>query len=204
MGQSRPPTTTKTTEHSCICRLRGNKHIPEPKASHKFRLETKPANTTTYGINGQILVNCSDSHKTEFTAQYIPHWTLIKETETLIVLLKTYDMVLGIPWLQDQQPKIDWVAGKILGLFGERGKVSRPANEENLGENQLQVELLTATAFADLITGSKVEYCALIEVSGGISLGATRMTGKPRRFLVVWKQAGHISRVSSCRKKKEQ
>jgi hypothetical protein len=159
-----------------------------PRLVEKLGLSTKKANITTLGINGQVLEKSDDSRMVELSVQYMPHRVSIVESDVLVVPIQAYDMVLGTPWFRDQRPLIDWARGMVLGLLGSRGAI--PVENVDVGStgdagvsgHHGQIDILCATAFAELVKSSDVEFCGLVEVSDRYSLGVTQQSGK--RYLL--------------------
>jgi hypothetical protein len=164
-----------------------------PRLVERLGLSTRKANKTTLGINGQVLMHSDAAHATELTVQYMSHRAPIVESDVLVVPIQAYDMVLGTPWFRDQRPLIDWARGEVLGLLGSRGAIPAGVDTEidadSSGDAGVsghqqngQVEIICATAFAELVNSSDVEFCGLIEVSDRVSLGVTQQSGK--RYLL--------------------
>jgi hypothetical protein len=166
-----------------------------PRLVEKLGLSTEKANIATLGIDGKVLESRDDSRKVELTAQYMSHRAPIIESDVLVVPIEAYDMVLGTPWFRDQKPVIDWTRGCVLGLLGSRGVVPRDAiNVDGVGvDNQNssdaegsghhgQIEVICATAFANLINGNNAEYYGLIEVSDGSLRAMRQQSGKRYLF----------------------
>lgn len=66
-----------------------------PEMTNKLELTIKPAHTTIYSINSQVLKDSDNSCKVEFTTQYMLYYTLVI-VEVYIVPLMAYDIILGI------------------------------------------------------------------------------------------------------------
>ena len=89
-----------------------------PNLLRKLRLgdEARPANVTTFGLNGQILQNAKDSRKIDLRVRYSDDLNKATKRDILCVPIKDYDLVLGLPWFKNHKPEIDWEANRVLGL----------------------------------------------------------------------------------------
>jgi hypothetical protein len=84
-------------------------------------LADKPAYVTTLGLNGHVMAHASESRKTMFTVQYMEQLSPVQESEVLIVPMRAYDLVLGLPWFQSRNPDVDWQSGRLFALRTPRG-----------------------------------------------------------------------------------
>jgi len=57
------------------------------------------------------MVHARESHKTAMTVQYIDHLAPVHEAEVLVVPMRAYDLVLGLPWFKTRKLEIDWATG---------------------------------------------------------------------------------------------
>jgi len=79
-------------------------------------LADEPAYVTTLGLNLKVMAHESDSRKTAFTVTYMEHLLPVQEWEVLVVPMRAYDLVLGLPWFQSRNPDVDWQHGRLLAL----------------------------------------------------------------------------------------
>jgi len=79
-------------------------------------LADKPADVTTISLNGQIMAHVSKSQRTMFTMQYMEHSSPVQESELLVLPMRAYDLVLGLPWFQSRKPEVEWQCGRQLAL----------------------------------------------------------------------------------------
>src|SRR5258705_6230940 len=86
------------------------------KLVRSLGLETSAAYTTTRGLDGRILAHARNSQKLNLTMQYLPQLTPVEELDVLVVDMKAYDIVLGIPWFEIHNPDIDWVRKRLISL----------------------------------------------------------------------------------------
>jgi hypothetical protein len=87
-----------------------------PRLRKRLGLADEPAYVMTLGLNGQVMAHASDSRKTAFTVQYMEHLSPVQEAEVLVVPMRAYDLVLGLPWFQSRNPDVDWQSGRLLAL----------------------------------------------------------------------------------------
>jgi len=87
-----------------------------PRLRKRLRLADEPAYVTTLGLNGEVMAHASESQRMAFTVQYIEHLSPVQESEVLVVPMRAYDFVLGLPWFQSRNPDVDWQRGRFLAL----------------------------------------------------------------------------------------
>jgi hypothetical protein len=87
-----------------------------PRLRTRLGLADEPAYVMTLGLYGHVMAHASDSRKTTFTVQYMGHLTAVQESEVLVVPMRTYDLVSGVPWFQSRNPDVDWQSGRLLAL----------------------------------------------------------------------------------------
>ena len=63
----------------------------------RLGLVDEPAYVTTRGLNGQVMAHTSGSRETALTVQYMEHISPGPEWEVLVVPMRAYDLVLGLP-----------------------------------------------------------------------------------------------------------
>ena len=80
-----------------------------------FRNQTHPAYVTTHGLDGTIMARAKDSRKLSLKLQYLPHLP-VNEPDFLVVKMRPYDLVLGLPWFAKHGPDIDWVKKRQISL----------------------------------------------------------------------------------------
>jgi len=162
------------------------------------------AHITTLDLGGQIMQHAKDSRKTPITVQYMKHPAPVTEPEVLVVPMRAYDLILGLPWFRTRNLEIDWNLRRLTALRSPNGPQpadilsgeDKPAPEahETLPERDEDtpapdIELLGATPFDDLLAGEEViEAFALRtgECTGllGATIEITTLSGeKPRRCM---------------------
>jgi len=53
-------------------------------------------------------MHAREFHKSAMTAQFIDHLSPVGGPEMLVILMRVYNLVLGVPWFKTQKPEIDW------------------------------------------------------------------------------------------------
>jgi hypothetical protein len=71
-----------------------------PRLLLRLGLRHQAAHTTTLGLNGHVIEHANDSRKTTISVQYLKHLAPVDESEVVVVLIKAYDLVLGLPWFR--------------------------------------------------------------------------------------------------------
>ena len=87
-----------------------------PRLRKGLGLADEPAYVTTVGLNGQVLAYASKRRKTAFTVQLMAHLSPVQESEVLVMPMRAYDGVLGLPWCQSRNPDVDWQRSRLLAL----------------------------------------------------------------------------------------
>jgi hypothetical protein len=87
-----------------------------PRLQKLLGLVEEAAYVTTLCPNGQVMAYTSESRKTAFTVQYMEHLAPVQESEVLVMPMRAYDLVLGLPWFQSRNPDVDWQPGRLLAL----------------------------------------------------------------------------------------
>ena len=170
-----------------------------PSLLRKLELPHEPAFTSTQGLNGQVMMSAKESRKASLLVQYFEHLKPVDESEVLVVPMKAYDLVLGLPWFKARNPEIDWTKGRLTALRTpngpQRAKIPEAdrasplpeRGEENTNdEPPPDIQLLGATAFGHLLASEEVAEAFAIrlgECQGllGASLeGITEGEGNPR------------------------
>ena len=87
-----------------------------PRLRKQLGIADEPAYVTTLGLNGHIMAHVSERQKTTFTVRYMEQLSLVQESKVLVVPVRAYDLVLGLPWFQSRNPDVDWQCGRLLAL----------------------------------------------------------------------------------------
>jgi len=74
--------------------------------------------------------HAKDSRKTWITVQCVDSLTLVDRSNVLVVPMRTYDLVLGLPWFPKQNPDIDWAR---LTPCDHRVRVERRNDTDDYG-----------------------------------------------------------------------
>ena len=131
--------------------------------------------------------------------RYFEHLKPVDESEVLVVPMKAYDLVLGLPWFKGRNPEIDWTKGGLTALRTpdgpQRAKIAeadRPSPLPERGEENTNdelppdIQLLGATAFGHHLASEDVVEAFAIRLGEwqgllGASLeGITEGEGNPR------------------------
>jgi hypothetical protein len=87
-----------------------------PRLRKRLGLADEPAYVTTLGLDGQIMAHASESRKTTFTVQYMEQLSPVQESEVLVVPMRAYDLIFGLPWFESRNPDVDWQCSRLLAL----------------------------------------------------------------------------------------
>jgi hypothetical protein len=118
-----------------------------------------------------------DSRKTTISAQYFDHLSRVDEPDVLVVPIKAYDLVLGLPWFRARNQEIDQSPNRLLSLRTPGGSGSHGSEDTQLSQPEgsgVSIETLSATAFGDLLASEKVAGAFALPIEDCIGLlGAT-------------------------------
>jgi hypothetical protein len=87
-----------------------------PKLVQLLGLQTQSAFTTTRSLDSRILASMQNSQKLLLRLQYLPQLAPVDESDVLVVKMTSYDLVLGIPWFEKNNPDIDWSRKRLIAL----------------------------------------------------------------------------------------
>jgi len=145
-----------------------------PKLLRSLGLRHQAAHTITLGLNGHVIVHANDSRKTTIAVQYLKHLAPVDESEVLVVPIKEYDLVPGLPWFRARNLEIHWSKRLLLSLRNPTGSDSQDTLQNKQEESGVSIELLSATAFDDLLAGEEVTAAFALKIGHCIELlGAT-------------------------------
>jgi hypothetical protein len=68
-----------------------------PQLLNRLRLPNQAAHITTPGLDGQVVAQARESRKMAMTVQYMDHLVTVDESEVLVIRMRAYDLVTGIP-----------------------------------------------------------------------------------------------------------
>jgi len=144
-------------------------------------------------------MSAKDSRKASLLVQYFEHLKLVDESEVVVVPIKAYDLVLGLPWFKARNLEIDWTKGRLTALRTpngpQRAKIpevdhASPLPERGEGNTNVDpppdIQLIGATAFDHLLASEEVVEASTIQLGEcqgllGASLEAiTEGEGNPR------------------------
>jgi hypothetical protein len=92
-------------------------------------------------------------------AQYFDHLTPFNKRKVLVVPIKAYKLVLGLPWFRTRNPETDWSQHSVLSLWTPCGSGSHGTEDSQLGQpeaNIVSIETLLGTSFGDLLASEQV------------------------------------------------
>ena len=136
--------------------------------------------------------HANDSRKTRITVQYLDFLAPVDASDVLVVPMRAYDLVLGLPWFQKRNPDIDWAHRRLTSLRSPSAsgvkemtpmstavasKVSEAENN-NVNDQLLgrcpEIQTHGATAFDDLLASDEVVTAFALQI-GELTglLGAT-------------------------------
>jgi hypothetical protein len=165
-----------------------------PRPRKPLGLADEPAYITSLGLNGHVMAHASESRKTMFTVQYMENLSPVQESHVLVVPMRDYDWVLGLPWFQSRNPDVDWQSGRLLALRTAGGAEvvaldrvdhqecpgnapGSTAREEACSEGGgciPDIQILGSTAFDDLLASEQVVGTFFLRVGDCTGLlGAT-------------------------------
>jgi hypothetical protein len=140
-----------------------------PSLLRKLELPHEPAFTSTQGVNGQVMMSAKESQKAGLLVQYFERLKPVDKSEVLVVPMKAYDLVLGLPWFKARNPETNWTKGQLTALRTpngpQRAKIPEADHASSLperGEGDTNVDpspdiqLLGATAFNHLLASEEV------------------------------------------------
>ena len=55
-----------------------------------------------------VMQHANDSRKTRITVQCVDYLAPVDRSDVLVVPMRAYDLLLGLPWFPKQNPDIDW------------------------------------------------------------------------------------------------
>jgi hypothetical protein len=68
-----------------------------PKLHKNLTKSHEVAHTATLGLGGQIMQHAKDCRMTSITVQYMEHLAPGTDPEVLVVPMRAFDLVLGLP-----------------------------------------------------------------------------------------------------------
>jgi hypothetical protein len=68
-----------------------------PQLLNRLQLPNEAAHITTPGLDGQVVAQARESRKMAMKVQYMDHLVTVHESEVLVIRMRAYDLVTGIP-----------------------------------------------------------------------------------------------------------
>jgi hypothetical protein len=69
-----------------------------PRLLKRLGISHEAAHITTLGLNGGVMQHAKDSRKTRITVQYMDYLAPVDESDVLVLPMRVYDLLLGLPW----------------------------------------------------------------------------------------------------------
>jgi len=144
--------------------------IMAPKLLKWLGISHEAAHITTLSRDGGVMQHAKYSRKTWITIQHLDYLAPVNESDVLVVILRAYDLVLGLPLVHKRNPDINWAHRRLTALlsWGAHGveemtpmtmavasKVSEAENDNFQGRGP-DKQTLSATAFYDFLASDEV------------------------------------------------
>jgi len=84
------------------------------------------------------------------------HLAPVEASEVVLVPIKAYDLVLGLPWFRARYPDTPWSKKLLLSSMNPTGSDTHNTLPNMQEESGVSIELLSATEFGDLLAGEEV------------------------------------------------
>jgi len=141
-----------------------------PRLLKRLGISHEAAHITTLSLDGEVMHHAKDSRKIRITIQYLDYLAPVHQSDVLVVPMRAYDLVLGLPWFHKRNPDIDWAHCRLTTLRSPSVsgveemtpmttavalKVSEAKNDNLLGRGP-SIQTLGATAFDDLLATDEV------------------------------------------------
>jgi hypothetical protein len=69
-----------------------------PRLFKRHGISHQAAHITTHEMTGGVMQYSKDSRKTRVTVQTVDYLAPIDKSDVLVVPMRAYDLVLGVPW----------------------------------------------------------------------------------------------------------
>ena len=90
--------------------------LMSPRLLKRLGISHEAAHITTVGLNRGVMQHAKDSRMTRITVQCLDYLAPVDESDKLVVPMRAYDLVLGLPWFQKRNPDIDWADRRLTCL----------------------------------------------------------------------------------------
>jgi hypothetical protein len=90
--------------------------VVAPRLLKHLGISHKAAHITTLGLYEEVMQHTKDSRKTLSTVQYLDYLAPVDKSDVLIVPMRVYELVLGLPWFYKRNPDIDWARRRLTSL----------------------------------------------------------------------------------------
>jgi hypothetical protein len=141
-----------------------------PRLLKRLGISHEAAHITTLSLDGGVMQHATNSRKTRITMEYLDYLAPVNDSDVLVVPMRAYDLVLGLPWFHKRNPDIDWTHRRVTALRSPSASgveemtpmttavasnVSDAENDKLLGRGP-SIQTLGATAFDNLLASDKV------------------------------------------------
>ena len=83
----------------------------------------------TRGLEGQVIADARESRKTAIIVQYMDNSAAVYKPEVLVIPMRIYNLVLGLPWFKTHKPEIDWATSRFTSIRTRSGIVEEPRSD---------------------------------------------------------------------------
>jgi hypothetical protein len=83
-----------------------------PQLLSRLGLPHEAVHITTYSLHGQVIAHVRESCKTVITDQYMDHFAPVHEPEVLVLPMRAYNLVLGLPGFKTRKLEIIWATSR--------------------------------------------------------------------------------------------
>ena len=133
-----------------------------PKLSERLGLASTKANTATYSVDGKTVREAEASRQCDVIVAYegdlnhlSPH-----QITALVVDMEAYDIILGIPWFEAEDPEIGWRNRLLLGLGPHQ-----TANSASNSRTTASISMLSTRSMQELLSREEaVEMVYLVKI----------------------------------------
>jgi hypothetical protein len=115
---------------TCYCRLRRNQHLYDTEASQVTRDITSGGTHHHPRHDRRCDAIYKGHRKTRITVQYLDYLAPVYKSVVLVVPMRAYDLVRGLPWFHKQNLDIDWAR---LTPCDHRVRVERRNDTDDYG-----------------------------------------------------------------------
>ena len=159
---SNPETCNVTRTVRALVDCGATSNFISPRLSERLRLASTKANTATYGVNGKTLCEAEASRQCDVIVAYKEELNHVSphQITALVVEMETYDVILGMPWFETENPEIDWRNRRLLGLGRHQ-----TANSASNSRTTASISMLSTRSMQELLSSEEaVEMAYLVKI----------------------------------------